>query len=565
MSTYSLVTPNERAVIGNTIEKYFTVEVRETDDGKKWFINGVRQATLELHANSRYVFDIDVESTQSDTYFSILKEPGDVITTLYNEDGTVADIVSNREEVEVYADWTLSGQSLLNLQVVYTPEEEGTKAYICENNENMGGIINVLPALPGQHSQSSSISTADITSDNSVPLEPRVTPCEGEISLDDVQDEFGGVYPASLSEYYSAAAGVPSSGPISLSDLRCKSSIVAPTLISPGSIAEEYEDFQTVTVVGASLQDGENVGATLQYNFHLQSRSDSTWIETGWVDVNKFQLDNTFQSIYAQVRAYDSFGDVASASQNTNTATVIPKLQCGQGTLVDINKDAIKIAFARKNKNSNSHTFSGFPTQTDDRLIAACAITSKGQATFRFNGFYMTQYVLGYNPGSGSNITQSMGTDFRKNTGVQPNIELLSAPQGDWMIGVAMYSCTNLGGARVTWFGVPAIGNPLNNNLDNGSTADTIIGSSNNCEGGYTHVQIGAAATFDTQSNNGVPARCDVTAAGVFQILKTESNGKFVMGLKKNNRGPDQPVNWKVDSPYGRCWIWGTSYAIKPS
>ena len=46
----------------------------------------------------------------------------------------------------------------------------------------------------------------------------------GPISNGDVQGEFGGSNPASLSEYYSAATGVPSSGnPISLSDFYGKS------------------------------------------------------------------------------------------------------------------------------------------------------------------------------------------------------------------------------------------------------------------------------------------------------------------------------------------------------
>jgi len=39
----------------------------------------------------------------------------------------------------------------------------------------------------------------------------------GPISLDDIQTEFGGSNPISLSEYYSAASGIPASGTISLS------------------------------------------------------------------------------------------------------------------------------------------------------------------------------------------------------------------------------------------------------------------------------------------------------------------------------------------------------------
>ena len=40
----------------------------------------------------------------------------------------------------------------------------------------------------------------------------------GSISLNDIAGEFGGSTPHSLSEYYSAASGVPSSGTISFDD-----------------------------------------------------------------------------------------------------------------------------------------------------------------------------------------------------------------------------------------------------------------------------------------------------------------------------------------------------------
>lgn len=52
----------------------------------------------------------------------------------------------------------------------------------------------------------------------------RGTPCSGEIKASDIQDEFGGSNPISLSEYYGSADGVPASGTIKYSDMRCKSS-----------------------------------------------------------------------------------------------------------------------------------------------------------------------------------------------------------------------------------------------------------------------------------------------------------------------------------------------------
>ncbi len=54
----------------------------------------------------------------------------------------------------------------------------------------------------------------------------------GAISLGDIAGEFGGSQPHSLSEYYGAASGIPSSGAIDLSDFYGKSSSFAFTLSS---------------------------------------------------------------------------------------------------------------------------------------------------------------------------------------------------------------------------------------------------------------------------------------------------------------------------------------------
>lgn len=50
----------------------------------------------------------------------------------------------------------------------------------------------------------------------------------GVISFSDVQGEFGGSHPISLTEYYGADTGVPASGTISLSDFYGKAYILGP-------------------------------------------------------------------------------------------------------------------------------------------------------------------------------------------------------------------------------------------------------------------------------------------------------------------------------------------------
>ena len=54
------------------------------------------------------------------------------------------------------------------------------------------------------------------------------TPSSGPISLLDVQNEFGGSNPIGINEYYGVAAGVPSSGTISLYDFYGKSAVTTP-------------------------------------------------------------------------------------------------------------------------------------------------------------------------------------------------------------------------------------------------------------------------------------------------------------------------------------------------
>jgi len=60
-------------------------------------------------------------------------------------------------------------------------------------------------------------------------------PPSGPVSLDDIQTEFGGTNPISLSEYYSAATGIPASGEISISDFYGTSSRVPIVINNTGT------------------------------------------------------------------------------------------------------------------------------------------------------------------------------------------------------------------------------------------------------------------------------------------------------------------------------------------
>ena len=88
----------------------------------------------------------------------------------------------------------------------------------------------------------------------------------GEIKMSDVHGEFGGTAPHGLKEYYAAAAGVPSSGEISLKDFYGTSSVVAQS----GSAGQTNIDLSTVfgsvwgqaTTKQYTIASGVEVGGT---------------------------------------------------------------------------------------------------------------------------------------------------------------------------------------------------------------------------------------------------------------------------------------------------------------
>jgi hypothetical protein len=96
------------------------------------------------------------------------------------------------------------------------------------------------------------------------------TPSSGTISLLNVQTEFGGTAPAPINEYYKADVGVPTSGTISLNDLRGKTRHATKTEIatffaSPGGVyrraLNDSGAIGTPVLKYSSLLDGPDLGA----------------------------------------------------------------------------------------------------------------------------------------------------------------------------------------------------------------------------------------------------------------------------------------------------------------
>lgn len=86
-------------------------------------------------------------------------------------------------------------------------------------------------------------------------------PGSGQISLDDIQTEFGGTNPISISEYYGADTGVPGSGTISLSDFHGTSNTDVtmdtlsffPTSIGPTTSGNPVTSSATVSGINTSV------------------------------------------------------------------------------------------------------------------------------------------------------------------------------------------------------------------------------------------------------------------------------------------------------------------------
>lgn len=119
------------------------------------------------------------------------------------------------------------------------------------------------------------------------------TQTSGPISFSDVQDNLGGSNPISLSEYYSADAGLPASGAISMSDMYARPRptipVISGVIFSPTSGATSY----TATV---NLSDSGANGDLLY--IQLDSSAFPSATDSGW------QTSNVFTQPAETVRYY---------------------------------------------------------------------------------------------------------------------------------------------------------------------------------------------------------------------------------------------------------------------
>jgi hypothetical protein len=108
----------------------------------------------------------------------------------------------------------------------------------------------------------------------------------GTISLADIQVEFGGSNPIGLNEYYSAAAGIPTSGTISIGNFYGASNYIAPTAIPIGNIYPA---------------GGDGYGETGGYLNHMA-------VNPSWVAIGQPQATVAGQASAGQIDIFNSSG-----------------------------------------------------------------------------------------------------------------------------------------------------------------------------------------------------------------------------------------------------------------
>lgn len=118
----------------------------------------------------------------------------------------------------------------------------------------------------------------------------------GQISLNDIQTEFGGSNPIALTEYYGAAAGIPASGEISIKDFYGASAGPAyldTQIVTVGSSVSQYvtwRGYDGDTVNIGSISDGTSnlySGAIINYIRNLNGSTNMLQIQgnranSGW-------------------------------------------------------------------------------------------------------------------------------------------------------------------------------------------------------------------------------------------------------------------------------------------
>lgn len=140
-------------------------------------------------------------------------------------------------------------------------------------------------------------------------------PVSGPISLGDVEGEFGGAPPTSISEYYDAAAGVPSSGTIALSDFYGTQATIDPAFVQVNNSLSQWTFSGTsnssMVINGGALElrsigDGGKSGASAGAITTFDVTPNTSYTLNGQI---YWDVDNDTSTNVSYARVYDDDTD----------------------------------------------------------------------------------------------------------------------------------------------------------------------------------------------------------------------------------------------------------------
>lgn len=184
-------------------------------------------------------------------------------------------------------------------------------------------------------------------------------PASGALSIGDIAGEFGGAVPHALSEYYGAAAGVPASGTIAISDFYGTSSIVdSVNLFNP--------DFTSAVMVTGYgwVNSGANFNTS---NINLDASSTSGKLGPIW--------------------SYDSIriDDVQMANSTSYTVGLTNNYRSGTSSQVLIYGSTANTLILTVTNGTYSGTSTGTFTSPSDGLITVYLLATAANGTVRIS------------------------------------------------------------------------------------------------------------------------------------------------------------------------------------
>lgn len=281
-------------------------ELNLTAEYSNFYLNDVITNSIDIPLNE--VMEIPLSYGIAIEDITIIDEDGNSIDTLKTE---YAELFDDKIEYKYYNQFRLDDAGEYTLSLKSNPD-----ATLTLNAKIIG--------IDGEIRDPDS-DIYDVTRNNS-------TPCDGEIKSSDFQDVFGGSHPISISEYYGAADGVPSSGEIKFSDLVCKSAFEPPVLTSPGNLNRSSAyDGDSISVNNASFRQGTDP-ASLQYSWEYTRRSNSAITNGSWSSSRIITANDYYSRVRANVRAKVTGQDIFSNTSFTNYCTInTDPNDCGNG------------------------------------------------------------------------------------------------------------------------------------------------------------------------------------------------------------------------------------------